>query len=283
MKSTIAPLPITSVSPPRLILSSRKGRRGFDGACAGLLAGALVVGAAACSREAPAGNRPSQAEPIPVAIEVVAISQVDEAGEYVGSLTSRRSVTLLPRVTGYVREILVKPGQVVKAGMRLLRIDARQEAAVLAQSNAGLEQAKSQLELATSTRNRIEALYKEGIRSRQDFDTAVAQEQAARSNVLAARANRQAQSVQVAFHDVVAPFAGTVGDIVVKVGDAVGPETTLTQVDQSGELELSVQVPLERAAMVQVGETPMELLDPAGKSILRTPVFFVAPRPDPRS
>jgi RND family efflux transporter MFP subunit len=242
-----------------------------------------IVALGACSKDAPATANSGRSDAIPVAVETVALSKVDETGEYVGILVSRRSVTLLPRVTGYVREILVKPGEVVKAGTRLLRIDARQESAVLEQSEASLEQAKSQLELTTSTRARIEALYKEGIRSRQDFDTAVAQEQAARANVQAARANRQAQSVQVAFHEVVAPFSGVVGDVVVKVGDAVGPETVLTQVDESGQLELSVQVPLERTAGVQVGKTPMELLDGAGKVVVRAPVFFAAPRPDPRS
>ncbi|HEY0715406.1 MAG TPA: efflux RND transporter periplasmic adaptor subunit, partial [Polyangia bacterium] len=193
----------------------------------GLVQVTLVLGLAGvgCSKDAPGGAAPARNEAIPVTVETVAPSKVDEAGEYVGVLVSRRSVMVMPRVSGYVREILVKPGEAVKAGTRLLRIDARQEAAVLQQSDASLEQARSQLELAASTRKRIEALYMEGIRSRQDFDTAAAQEQAARANVQAAVANRQAQSVQVAFHDVVAPFAGTVGDIVVKVGDAVGLDT----------------------------------------------------------
>jgi RND family efflux transporter MFP subunit len=208
---------------------------------------------------------------------------VEETSEYVGALVSRHSVQVLPRVSGYVREILVTPGQTVKARQRLLRIDARQEAAVLAQSSASLAQTETQLKLATSTRARIETLVREGIRSRQDLDAASAEEQAARAAVNAARANVRAQSVQVAYHDVVAPFAGRVGDIVVKVGDAVDAQTVLTQVDESDDLEISVAVPVERAGQVTPGQTPLELLDEEGKPLGRSPVFFVSPRPDART
>ena len=110
------------------------------------------------------------------------------------------------------------------------------------------------------------ALQKEGIRSRQDYENAVAEEQAARANVQAARANVQARSVQLAYHDVTAPIAGIVGDIVVKVGDSVTPQTVLTQVDESGRLEVSVSVPVERADQAQVGQTPVELLDDDGQA-----------------
>jgi RND family efflux transporter MFP subunit len=243
-----------------------------------LVAMALVTLGCGGSKAAPA---PPAA--LPVEVEAVAPRPVEEASEYVGTFVSRRSVQLLPRVSGYVRQILVKPGQRVKAGTVLLRIDARQEAAVLEQSSAAREQAETQLALARSTRARIESLHKEGIRSQQDYDNAVAEEQAARANLQAARANVRAQSVQVAYHEVTAPFDGRVGDIVVKIGDAVTPTTLLTQLDESERLEISVSVPLERAATAREGETPVEVLDAAGKPVLRATVFFIAPRPDLRT
>src|SRR5688572_6007614 len=196
-------------------------------------AGLGSAGTFACSGGGASGSVPPPVQALPVVAETVAVRAVEEGSEYVGTLVSRQSVTVQPRVSGHVREILVTPGQRVKAGAVLLRIDARQEAAVLAQSSASLEQATTQLQLATSTRARMEELHREGIRSRQDLDAARAEEQAARANVQAARANVRARSVQVGFHDVVAPFAGRVGDIVVKIGDTVDPQTVLTQVDQS--------------------------------------------------
>jgi RND family efflux transporter MFP subunit len=256
-----------------------------------VMVAALAVAPAACGGDAPApgkagpaGGPGGPAPPaLPVAFETVASAPVEQTSEYVATLTSRRSVTLFPRVAGYVREILVKPGQPVKAGMPLLRIDARQEAAQLAQSQAALRQAETQLALAATTRERMEALVREGIRSRQDLDNARAQEQATRATMQSARANVRAQSVQVAFHEVTAPFDGRAGDILVKIGDNVGPQTALTRVDESDRLELSVEVPVERAGAALVGQTPVELLDDAGKPVARAALFFVAPGPDERT
>jgi RND family efflux transporter MFP subunit len=252
-----------------------------------------ALAAAGCSGDGPAQGKPpspagsvpggAAAPALPVTIEALAPRAVEQASEYVATLSSRRSVTLFPRVTGYVREILVQPGQPVKAGAPMLRIDARQEAAQLAQTQASRRQAETQLELAVITRERSEALYRDGIRSRQDLDNARAQEQAARATVQSARANVKAQSVQVAYHEVAAPFDGRAGDILVKIGDSVGPQTALTQVDESDQLELSVEVPVERAGAARVGQTAVELLDGAGKPLARSKVFFVAPGPDERT
>jgi RND family efflux transporter MFP subunit len=243
-----------------------------------LLAAAML--AAACRGDRPAAPPPRV---LPVEVQTLAESSVEEASEYVANLVSRRSVTLYPVVSGYVLAIHVKPGQEVKAGERLIRIDGRQEAAALTQTRAALNQAETQLQLAATTRQRMDSLQKEGIRSRQDYENAVAEEQAARANVQAARANVQARSVQLAYHDVTAPIAGMVGDIVVKIGDSVTPQTVLTQVDESGRLEVSVSVPVERADQASPGQTPVELLDQAGQPQLRATLFFVAPRPDPRT
>lgn len=239
--------------------------------------------AAGCGGDKASGP-PAAPPALTVEVETLALRKVEEASEYVANLISRRSVTLYPVVSGYVLEIVVKPGQQVKAGERLIRIDNRQEAAALTQTRAALNQAETQLTLAAATRQRMAALQREGIRSRQDYENAVAEEQAARANVQAARANVKARSVQLAYHDVTAPIAGVVGDIVIKVGDSVTPQTLLTTVDQSGgRLEVSIGVPLERANQARVGQTPVELLDEEGKPTLRAPLFFVAAQPDPRS
>jgi RND family efflux transporter MFP subunit len=52
-------------------------------------------------------------------------------------------------------------------------------------------------------------------------------------------------------------------------------------VDQSQALELSVQIPVDRAAQVEVGKTQVEILDADGNPVVRAPLFFVAPTPNP--
>ena len=53
-----------------------------------------LAGAVACSQDAPgASGAAARPDALPITAETVTTSKVDEASEYVGLLTSRRSVT----------------------------------------------------------------------------------------------------------------------------------------------------------------------------------------------
>ncbi|MBJ6764921.1 efflux RND transporter periplasmic adaptor subunit [Myxococcaceae bacterium JPH2] len=217
---------------------------------------------------------------LPVQVLSVKPGPVLDSVEYVGTLISRRSITVFPQVAGYVETIPVRPGDTVKQGQVLLVVDPRQVKANLRAIEAQRASAIANREYARRTRQRSEQLLKEGLTSRQDYDQAVAQAEQAEAQARSSEAQIQAQQVQLGFYNVSAPFSGTVGDIPVKIGDYVTPQSVLTRVDQSLALELSVQVPVERAAHVEVGKTPMEVLDGEGKPVVRAPVFFVAPTPN---
>ncbi len=89
----------------------------------------------------------------------------------------------------------------------------------------------------------------------------------------------RAQSVQLRYYEVVAPVAGTVGDIPVRVGDYVAPQTLLTTLDDNQALEAYVDIPLERAASLKLG-TPVEMIDAAGQVLAPSEVTFISPRAD---
>jgi RND family efflux transporter MFP subunit len=220
---------------------------------------------------------------MPVEVMELRPGPVRDVGEYLGTLISRRSITVYPQVAGYVRRIAVKPGQRVKPGQLLLEVDPRRERAGVQSAQAQRSAALAQRKYASSTRQRAEELLREGLMSRQDYEQAAAQAAAAEASARSAEAQLQSQQVELGYYRVQAPFAGVVGDIPVKVGDYVTPQTALTGVDQSRALEVSVAVPPERASEVQGGTTPVEVLDDEGKPVVSAPVFFVAPTPDPRT
>ncbi|WP_224248453.1 efflux RND transporter periplasmic adaptor subunit [Hyalangium gracile] len=216
---------------------------------------------------------------LPVEVLALKPGEVRDAQEYLGQVLSRTSVELRPQVAGSVQAIRVKPGERVKQGQVLLVVDARQQRADLRAAEAQRASALANREFARSTSERAAQLLKEGLMSRQDYDQAVAQAASAEASARAAEAQSQAQQVQLGYHEVSAPFAGVVGDIPVNVGDYVTPEMAVTSVDQSQALEVSVQVPVESAARIEVGRTVVELLDTEGEPNVSAPVFFVAPTP----
>jgi RND family efflux transporter MFP subunit len=91
-----------------------------------------------------------------------------------------------------------------------------------------------------------------------------------------AQANTSERQVQLQYYKITAPFAGTVGDIPVKVGDFVNTSTQLVTITQNQPLELNIFVPIERGPQLRKG-TPVEVMDAQGKSLGISRVFFISP------
>jgi RND family efflux transporter MFP subunit len=212
----------------------------------------------------------------------MAPTETRDTSEYLGTLISRQSVNVLPQVAGYVRRIHVSPGQKVETGAPLLEVDGRQESAALESAQAQRSSAQAALELAKQTRERTEALYKEGLVSAQELERARSQTETSEAATRAASAQVSQREVQLQYYVVRAPIAGMMGDVLVRVGDYVGATTPLTSVAQADALEVSVSVPSTRARSLQPN-TPIELLDAQGKVLLTSTVFFVAPQADART
>ncbi|WP_408891485.1 efflux RND transporter periplasmic adaptor subunit [Myxococcus faecalis] len=230
------------------------------------------------------GKKAAPAAPEPREIDVVTVAprEVRDTGEYLGSLLSRQSVTVLPRVDGYVRRIHVRPGQHVESGAPLLEVDSRVETAALDGAQAQLSSARVELELARRTLTRTQALRQEGLASAQELESTQARVEAAQATERAASAQVAQRQVQLQFHVIRAPFAGTVDDVLAREGDFVTASTPLTRVAQAEILEVSVSVPSHRARSLKP-DTVMEVLDAKGAVLLTSPLFFVAPQADPRT
>jgi len=239
----------------------------------------LLAAVAGCS-----GQKAAPAAPPPREVEVVTLAprEVRDTGEYLGSLLSRQYVSVLPQVAGYVRKIHVRPGEKVEAGAPLVEVDSREGSAALDSAQAQLSSTQVNLELARRTLERTEALYKEGLASAQELEQNRAQVEAAQAAARSSAAQVTQRQVQLQYHVVRAPFAGTVGDVLVRLGDYVGMTTPLTSVAQADVLEVSVSVPSPRARAMKP-DTTLEILDSAGKVLLTSNVFYIAPQADPRT
>ncbi|MBD2342316.1 efflux RND transporter periplasmic adaptor subunit [Calothrix sp. FACHB-156] len=91
-----------------------------------------------------------------------------------------------------------------------------------------------------------------------------------------AEANTKQQVVELQYYKITAPFAGTVGDIPVKVGDFVNTSTQLATITQNQPLEVNISIPLERGAQLRKG-LPVEIMDAQGQPIGKSQIFFISP------
>jgi RND family efflux transporter MFP subunit len=231
---------------------------------------------AGCRREAPAQHGFG---PIPVETRKLAEQPVVESDDYLASLTSRRSITIYPQVTGYVQSIAAKPGDRVAEGALLINIDPGQQQATLRNLQANLASRKANLAYAVQSDESSRNLLRSGLLSQLDYDQRHSQRQAAEADLQAAQAQVHAQAELLRFYRITAPVAGIVGDVPVKVGDLVAPQTRLTSVDEGGRLEAYVYVPVDKVDAI-TDESTVALLDDHGNTLCEQKPWFVSTQVD---
>jgi RND family efflux transporter MFP subunit len=243
----------------------------------GVLVGAVVLSGCKPKSEQAAPDAGMQA--MPVQTQAVTLSQVQQSTDYVATIKSRRSVTLMPQVDGNLTQILVKSGDHVKAGQPIMTVDPVRQQALVDSQQATENQKKALYDYNVIQEGRQQKLFDAGVVSRDALDQAEQSFANAKADWQAAIATRKSLEEQLAYYRIKAPFDGVIGDVPVHVGDYVTSSTALTTVDENKDLEAYIYVPTERAAEAHLG-LPVGLLDDAGNVVERSSVDFLSPQID---
>ncbi|MDR3747233.1 MAG: efflux RND transporter periplasmic adaptor subunit [Acidobacteriota bacterium] len=254
-------------------------RRGAVPPLAALAIFALVLlaalGLAACGRSTAAG--PQGMPPAPVKVHQVENSEVGNTSEYVATIKSRNSATIMSDVEGWIFGIHVHSGDFVKRGQTLMEIDPRRQQASVSSQESQRASKQAALDWAKFQLTRSKTLYESGVVSKQDLDQAQTTYDSAVADVKSMDAQVNQQQVQLKYYSVFAPTDGIVGDIPVHVGDRVTNTTPLTTIDERSGLEVYISIPSERAHEIKMG-APVDVLDNSGKVLLQTQVYFISPQ-----
>lgn len=243
----------------------------------------VVLAASGCEKKPAAPAAGAGMRGMPVKTETIALAPVAESSEYVATIMSRRSATILPQVSGQLIQILVHSGDRVKAGQVLMKIDPRQQQATVDSLIATERQKKALFDYDTIELDRQQKLFDAGVSSRDTYDQAQQAYGNSKADYESAVEARKAQQQLLDFYTVRAPFDGVAGDVPVHVGDYVSPLSApavpLTTVDEKGDLEAYIYVPTERASQARLG-LPVEISDTSGKLLEKTRIDFVSPQVD---
>ena len=219
----------------------------------------------------------------PVQTAAVTLAPVAQSNDYVATIKSRRSATLLPQVSGVLTQILVRSGDHVKAGQRLMEIDPRQQQAMVDSARATERQKKALYDYNAVEVERQRKLFEAGVTSRDAYDQERQTYENAKADYESAVQLRKTQEEQLAYYTIRAPFDGVVGDVPVHIGDFASPlnspPTVLTTVDENKDLEAYIEVPTERAGQVRQG-LEVDLMDTSGKLLEKTAINFLSAEVD---
>lgn len=139
-----------------------------------------------------------------------------------GPLWAAEQVELTTRVSGVVEEVLVKPGQRVKKGAVLLRLDKTVLQAQLDEATAEQTRADADEEDAGRELERAEELFNRTVSSTSELEAATLRHARAKAALSAASARRVIAQKNLADAELRAPFNGVVRSV------PGGPGTVVT-------------------------------------------------------
>lgn len=195
--------------------------------------GSLVLIAAACGNKGPQG--PQGPPPVQVAVQKVGTSNATYYDEYPVIIRALNEVELRPQVTGYITGIHFKEGDRVRKGDKLYSIDPQQVEGNYQQAVANLKVQETNLVKAQKDVERYRELGKSDAIAKQQIDYAEAAYEAAVKQVDAAKATVSSVQTSVRYATITAPFDGTIGISLVRLGASVSPGTTVLNIISSDD------------------------------------------------
>jgi membrane fusion protein (multidrug efflux system) len=198
-----------------------------------------------------------------------------------GTLMPINQATVKAKVSGEVRQMLVREGDPVRAGQRLGMIDTADLESRLIERQGALESARAQMSLAEKTRASNQKLLNEKFISQTAFDGSQSGYDVAKGNVKSIEA--QVKLAENALHDaeINAPIAGVVGKRHAQPGEKVAFDAPLVTVLDLSDLELQALVPAIDVPGLAVGMSVELAVDGFGERKFAGRIVRINPSTEP--
>ena len=253
--------------------------------------GALIVVVLAIVGWYVFGSHKKPAATAPVADQVPSVSVIAPGRQPVahvisatGSLAARREMPVgVAGQGGMITQVLVDPGDWVKAGQVLATIDRSVQTQTAASLAAQVRVAQADAQLAQANLDRAKKLVSDGFISKADIDQLTATRDAAVAKVHVAQAQLAETRAQTAQLFIRAPAAGLVLTRGAEPGQIVSPGSgALFKIAKDGEMELDALLAESDLARVSVG-VPAEVTPVGSNKSFEGRVWEVEPVIDPQT
>ncbi|GAA5224773.1 efflux RND transporter periplasmic adaptor subunit [Membranihabitans marinus] len=181
-------------------------------------------------------NTPSQAPSIPT-YPVIEVPQRDISSkdEYPASLEGVENIEIRAKVDGYIQQIYVDEGTVVKRGQPLLKLETQTLTQNANAAESSIKVAEAQVNIAQVEVDKLKPLVDKGIISDVQLKTAEANLASAQSQLEQSKSNYKSVSENIRYTNIVSPVNGIVGALPYRKGSLVGrseamPLTTVSNI-----------------------------------------------------
>lgn len=214
------------------------------------LALGIVMLAMGCTDTAPAAV---EAPPPPVHAVTIQPEMVIPTSVAIAEILANRQAHLRSETAGRVVAVLVESGERVEEGEVLLRLDVGKPASALRAANAAVAQSEARLDQARRELARTQQLVKTGGLPEQRLDDAKDAVRLAGAARDAAQAEARLAERGLTDAVVRAPFAGTVVERMVELGEYLAPGSPLLSLSDTSVLKARVLLDPREALDVSIG------------------------------
>lgn len=230
------------------------------------------------------GNTSVTGSPLPSGAQTLKVGKqaADNVLSWQGIVQSRLSAKIAPKLNARIIEIAVRPGDSVKKGDVIAKLDDRDLRAAYQAASAAQTAAQAQAGQANADEKRTVDLYEKQAATKQNYEAALAQAKAARAMAAqAANAARQSQ-VMLSENVLYAPFDGIVGERLQEPGDMGLPNQPIVTLHKPDDLRMEAAIASHCAGSIKLGMAVTVRLDTLRQTVTAT-VDEIAPEIDPQT
>lgn len=156
--------------------------------------------------------------------------------KYIADIQAVQYVEIHPKVDGFIDQIYVDEGSIVKAGQILFKISSQEYEEKIKQSQASLKEAQANYKKAEYEVARVKRIVDKDIVSSIRLDQVKSELEVASMRIQQAHASLKEAQTFLSYTTITAPFDGMVDRIPYKKGSLVTPQSILTMVTDISEV-----------------------------------------------
>ena len=193
-----------------------------------------------------------------------------ESVDAVGTVQPRRKSDVASKLLATVQEVTVNPGDTVREGQLLVRLDDREIQAQLRELEAARLGVESDLSVRERDFERYKKMYSEKVVTKEEYDRVEGVYLVAQAQLKQTDEQMNRMRVTLSYTQILAPAAGIVADRYTDPGDLAAPGKPLLALHDPKELELHANVRESLSSLVALEQTLPVHIEALGRDLQGT-------------
>jgi membrane fusion protein, multidrug efflux system len=205
-----------------------------------------------CSSCTAKKEKPKVKPPVPVKAAQAMQKDVPVQVKAIGNIEAYTSVAIKSQVSGQIARVHFTEGSDVEKGALLISIDPEPFQATLSQYEAALAKDQAQAKFAREQANRYEGLLKDGIVTRDQFESLQSNAESLAATLVADRAAVKNARIQLGYCSIRSPISGRTGTVALQPGNLVkANDLPIVTINQLTPIYVTFSLPEKRLAEIK--------------------------------